>query len=352
MSDFEDAVRRTFSAHETDAPSADGLLADVQVAASRRRARGRWLVPLAASALTASLVGAVVTDGFGLVSSETASQPVPLATTTPPPTPNASQSAIAAKCEIRPFIGAPGAGMVDFDPNLDQKITVAAGQRILLGAVDEALCQRFVTFNGRPRSALLKPINGIGTGSDPLRAVGEGTVEVSALQPMCAAVADPGCYGGVAQLGSITVVIRPRPTPEPVSRRCDADQIVLKAESEPGTAAQLIWVTVRPRGTAGCWLTGPATIEVFDEDGTTVAMPNNPMTRQIREPLRQGRPVVIVWDWREPFCGRADPYSAQLGVLGMTARFDDANSPSCPTDYGDPRADPRGLRFHSVMVLR
>lgn len=351
MSDFEDRVRRTFSAHEPNAPSADGLLANVQTAASRRRAKGRWLVPLAASALTAGLVVAVVTDGFGLVGSETASHPVPNATSSTP-TPNPSESAIAAKCEVRPFIGAPGAGMVDFDPNVDQKITVAAGQRILLGAVDEALCQRFVTFNGRPRSALLKPVNGIGTGSDRLRAVGEGTVDVSALQPMCAAVADPKCFGGVAQLGSITVTIKPRPTPEPVTRQCDSGQISLKAESEPGTSAQLIWVTVRLRGTAACRLTWPATIEVFDEDGATVVMPNNPLSKQIREPLRQGSPVVITWDWREPFCGRADPYSAKLGVLRSTARFEDAHSPSCPTDYGDPRADPLGLRFHSVMVLR
>ena len=36
--------------------------------------------------------------------------------------------------------------MVDFDPDVDQKLVVGtgAGQRILLGGIDEALCQRFV----------------------------------------------------------------------------------------------------------------------------------------------------------------------------------------------------------------
>lgn len=353
MSDFEDAVRRTFAAHRANAPSADGLLANVQTAASRGRAVRRWLMPLAASALTASLVVAVVTDGFRLLGSETASQPVPAATTSTP-TPNPSQPTVAAKCDMPPFISTPVSGRVEFDRDVDQKVIAGtgSGQRILLGGVDKALCQRFVTFNGRPRSALLKPTNGIGSGSDRLRPVSQGTVEVAVFQPMCAGSLDPECFGGIAQLGSIKVVIKMRPTPEPASRQCDTGQISLKAESEPGTAAQLIWVTVRLQGTAGCRLTGPATIEVFGKDATTVAMPNNPVSEQIREPLQLGHPVVITWDWREPFCGRAFPYSARLEVLGETARFGGLTPPSCPTDYGDPRADPRGLRFHGVMVLR
>jgi hypothetical protein len=245
--------------------------------------------------------------------------------------------------------------MVDFDPDVDQKIIVGtgAGQRMLLGGIDEALCQRFVEFNGRSRSALLRPVDQIGTGSDRLRPVRQGTVEVTAFQPMCAAVADSGCYGGVIPLGTITVTIKPRPTPEkPVTRECDPDQISLRAEAAAGTASEMLWVTVRLDGSRGCLLSGAADVEVFDRQGASVLMPNNPLSRQIGESLRPGHPVVITWDWLDWFCGRADPYSARLGVLGQTDRVEEMNTPSCPTEYGDPPRDPRGLRFHSVMVLR
>lgn len=83
MRDLEDVVRRTFSAHEPEVPSADCLLANVH-AASRGRAGRKWLVRLSASALTVSLVVAVMTDGFGLGGPEPA----------PPPPPSAGSSQV------------------------------------------------------------------------------------------------------------------------------------------------------------------------------------------------------------------------------------------------------------------
>lgn len=350
MGDVEDDLRRTFAAHEGDAPSGDGFLAKVH-AASHRRARGRWLVPLAASALTASLVVALVTDGFGLVGGESATQPGPV-TTTSTPTPNPSQSAIAAKCAMPPFIGAPGQRMVDFDPDVDQEITVGAGQQILLGGIDNALCQRFVTFNGRPRSDLLKPVNGIGTGSDRLRAVGQGTVVVAALQPMCAAVADPECFGGIDQLGSIAVTIKPRPTPEPVTRPCDSDQVTLAASSEPGTAGRMLAATLVLANGPSCLLSTQVRVDVTRGDGIVVRMPDNPSWQLISEPIHPRTWLVVRWRWREPFCGDDFPYSVTLSLplLGLSDTLDDVNVPRCPTAYGDPATDPRGLEVATTLT--
>lgn len=352
MSDFEDAVRRTFAAHEADAPSADGLLANVQAAESRGHAKGRWLVPLAASALTASLVAAVVTGGFGLVGSETASQPVPVATT-PTPTPNPSESAVAAKCDAPPFISTPVSGLVDFDPNVDQRVIAGtgSGQRILLGGVEDELCQRFVTFDGKPRSALLKPTDGIGSGSDRLRPVSQGTVEVAVFQPMCAGAADPGCYGGVAQLGSITVTIKSRPTPEKVTRPCEQSQISLAASSAPGTAGRILAARLALADGPSCLLSTQVRVDVTQGDGTLVRMPGNPSWQLISEPIHPRTWLEVRWRWHEPFCGDDLPYSVtvSLPLLGLSETLDDVNIPGCPTDDGGPATDPRGLEGASTL---
>lgn len=347
MSDFEDAVRRTFAAHESEVSSTEGLLAKVHAAAQRTRAR--WLVPLAASALTFSLVLAVVTDGFGFIDREPTPAP---AATTPAPTPNPSQSSIAAKCEVPPFIGAPGQGMVDFDRGVGQTITVGAGQRILLGGIDKPLCQRFVQFNGQPRSGLLKPVNGIGTGSDRLRAVGQGTVVVAALQPMCAAVADPGCFGGINRLGSITVTIKPRPTPEPVTRPCKAGQVSLTASSEPGTAGFMLAAILQLDDGPPCLLSTQVRVDVTRGGEALVRMPENPSWQLISEPIHPRTWLVVRWRWREPFCGDDFPYSVTLSLplLGLSDTVERVNVPGCPTDFGEPATDPLGLEVSPMLT--
>lgn len=277
---------------------------------------------------------------------------VPASTRSSAPTPNPSQSAIVAKCKVRLFIGAPRAGMVDFDRDVDQEITVGAGQRILLGGIDEALCQRFVTFNGRPRSALLKPTNDIGTGSDRLRAVGLGTVEVAAFQPMCATIADAGCYGGVIPLGTIIVTVVPREPPPPVVGRCTPDQLSVRAESEPGTAEQQLWLTVRLLDAVGCRLIGTAAIEIRNKSGALLSMPYNPRLAAIRTKLRPGKPVVIRWGWQMPFCRDGSPYSGTLSIIGLDSEVSDVNSPDCPTFWGGKRKPPAGLRFNGLLTLR
>ncbi len=352
MSDFEDMVRRTFAAHEPDAPSADGLSESVQARTSNERSKAPWLVPLAASALTAALVVGVVTDGFGMGSTGPASQPAPAVSATPTPTtsPDPDQSALAAKCDEPPVMNTPASPQLTFSEGVKQEVTIAVGQRIFLGAVTDS-CGGIVTFNGRPQTPFLTGELNVAKGTGYLKAVRPGIVRITPFDPMCPPDTS-GCFGGVDDLGTIEVTIEPREPPTPVIGKCSANEFSLRAEAGPGTASEMLWVTVRLADTRGCLLSGTANVEVFDRDGVPVSMPGNPLTRQIRESLRPGHPVVITWGWLDWFCGRADPYSARLGVLGQTDRVDEMNTPSCPTEYGDPPRDPRGLRFHSVMVLR
>lgn len=235
--------------------------------------------------------------------------------------------------------------MVDFNPDVDQDVTVHVGQRILLGGIDRGLCQRHVNFNGRPRSALLKPVNGIGTGSDWLRAQRTGTAKVVAFQPMCPPESDPRCFGGISILGTITVTIKPRPTPEPVTRECDPDQISLAASSESGTAGRTLVAKLKLANGPACVVSTQVQVDVDHGDGTLVQMPENPSWRIVSEQIGPGKSLLVRWRWREPFCGDDFPYSVTVSLprLGLSDTLDGVHVPGCPTGYDEPATDPRGL---------
>jgi hypothetical protein len=342
MSDIEDMLRRTFDHHGQHAPASDHLLADVRSRVQKGHSGQRWLVPVVASLLTAAVVLVVTTDGFNLWDGAGVTNAPP--TTSIRPTPDSSQSVRAMKCG-----DAPGVNRLRFKPNETQDISVEQGRRLLLEGVD-GFCQRTVTFNGKKSSPILRsnpPYNG----ADWLQATSPGVVTISVFQPMCVASTDPECFGGLSMLGSIRVTVVPKTPLEPITRVCAPLDVRISAASEPGTAAQLLWGTVRLRGNTACRLSDRAAVEVIDRRGVTVQMPHNPLTRLVSAPLRADRPVVVIWDWVEPFCGRQFPYRVRFTLLGHVDTVRRVTPPGCPTDYGEPPTDPRGLHFHEVRVL-
>lgn len=347
MSDPEDQLRRMFLSREPEAPNGDALLDAVQLRASRRRRLGFVAVPIAASALTAFVLVGVVTHGFGAWESHAITNVMPVASDTPTPSPR--ESLRAAKCAEPPFLWALGSGHYDFMGGLEEAMTVHVSHHVRLGGVDH-FCQRQVRFDGQRTSSLLVAKHGVGTGSDRLTAAHEGTVEVVVLQP-CPADAEQTNCEFLAVLGPITVTIEPEDPLPPVVGRCTQDDISVRAEGAAGTGEEMLWITVRLRGSVGCHLRGQSGIEIVDRTGTAIRMPRNPDKARVTSPLRPGKPVVIRWGWRAPFCGGDDPYSARIGILGVSARAE-VGTPKCPTEYGGKRQDPAGIRFTDVTILR
>jgi hypothetical protein len=341
MNDIEDIVRRTLENRARQASTSDHLLDDVHSKIESRRSAQRWLVPIAASALTAAVVLVVTTYGLDLWDGQVATDTATTATATP--TSEASQSARALKCRV-----APGLGNRTFTPDQPQDVAVTEGRRLLLRGVD-GFCQRTVTFNGKQVSPILRSDRPF-TGADWLRASAPGVVTVAVFQPMCIGVDDPQCFGGLSPLGTVRVTVVPKTPVEPITRICTRGDVAFAtAGAAAVTAAERLGVSVRLRASTACRLDAEASVEVVDHSGATVQMPDNPLGHLVRAPLREGRRVTVTWDWLEPFCGRQSPYRARFPLLGHVEHLHELGTPACPTDYGEPPTDPRGLRFHGIF---
>ncbi len=222
------------------------------------------------------------------------------------------------------------------------------GQRILLGGIDRGLCQRHVNFNGRPRSALLKPVNGIGTGSDWLRAQRTGTVEGRRLptdvrpgaltQGVSAAFRSLGIdhcdHHAAADTSSRSPVVSTR-TRSRWLRRSEA-----VARLGRMLVANVQLATVR-----AAWSRRRSESTSIDGDGDPCSQCRRTRRGRHRSPSRsaQGSPLVIALGWLESFCGDDFPYSVTVSLPrpGAVGPLDEmSTSPVARPSYDDPPPRP------------